>query len=140
MPDDQGRARNAWIKRIKAKAGELRNETYALAVAYRHPATPWYAKAFTALVVAYAFSPIDLIPDFIPFLGYLDDLILVPLGITLALKMIPAEAMEEAHARAEEEFKDGKPRNWLAGAAIIIIWAFIAVLVVLWVLNWVRVQ
>ncbi len=126
------------IDRLRAKADQIKKETYALALAYRHPATHWYAKAFAALVVAYAFSPIDLIPDFIPVLGYLDDMILVPLGITLALKMIPAEAMEEARVKAEEEFKDGKPKNWIAGAAIIIIWVVVAVLSVLWVLNWVR--
>ncbi len=138
MPENQGRVRNAWIKRIKAKAGDLRKETYVLAVAYRHPATPWYAKAFTALVVAYALSPIDLVPEFIPVLGYLDDLILIPLGVALAVKMIPAEAMEEARAKAEEEFKDGKPRNWIAGALIILIWVVLAGLTVFWILKWTR--
>jgi len=111
-----------WFDKIKTKARELKKETYALAMAYRHPQTPWYAKVFAAVVVAYAFSPIDLIPDFIPVLGYLDDLILVPLGITLALKMIPDEILEEARARAADEFKDGKPRNWTVGAVIILIW------------------
>lgn len=123
---------------IKAKARKLRKETFALSIAYRHPDTPWYAKVFAALVVAYAFSPIDLIPDFIPILGYLDDLILVPLGITLALKMIPPSILEEAHTRAEQEFKDGKPRNWAAGAVIIIIWVMLLVMLLLWILRWVR--
>ena len=75
----------AWnINQWKARARQLEIETYALYLAYRHPKVPWYAKVFAACVVGYLFSPIDLIPDFIPVLGYLDDLILVPLGIFLA--------------------------------------------------------
>ena len=76
-----------WKRQVKL----LRADTYALFLAYRDPRVPWYSKAFAALVVGYAFSPIDLIPDFIPILGYLDDLILVPIGIAIALKMIPDE-------------------------------------------------
>ena len=99
---------------------------------------PWYAKVFTAVVVAYAFSPIDLVPDFIPILGYLDDIILVPLGITLALKMIPKEVLADARVRAELEFADGKPKNWIAGAVIILIWIVLTALVVLWAVRWIR--
>ena len=90
------------------------------------------------MVVAYAFSPIDLVPDFIPILGYLDDIILVPLGITLALKMIPKEVLADARVRAELEFADGKPKNWIAGAVIILIWIVLAALVVLWAVRWIR--
>lgn len=78
------------IENWKQSARKLKTETYALYLAYKHPGTPWFAKAFAGLVVAYAFCPLDLVPDFVPVLGYLDDLILVPLGITLALKLIPA--------------------------------------------------
>ena len=81
------------IKKLQEKAASLKKEAYALYIAARDPRVPWYAKAFLGLVLAYALSPIDLIPDFIPLLGYLDDLILIPLGITLALKMIPAQVM-----------------------------------------------
>src|SRR5438270_9341380 len=86
-----------WKKWAKA----LKVRTYALYLAYQDPRTPWYAKVFAACVVGYAFSPIDLIPDFIPVIGIVDDLILVPLGITLALKMIPAEVFAESETKAQ---------------------------------------
>src|SRR5919202_299145 len=111
----------AWTT-LRAWARRLKRDTYALYLAARDPRTPWYAKAFAALVAAYAFSPIDLIPDFIPVLGYLDDVILVPLGIYLALKMIPPDVMAECRARAEQSRPAGKPRNWLAAAAIVGVW------------------
>ena len=84
----------------KARALQLKAETYAIYLAYRDPRVPWHARLFAACVVGYAFSPIDLIPDFIPVLGYLDDLILIPLGITLALRMIPPEVMAECRQKA----------------------------------------
>ena len=130
--------KQSWFERIKAKAREIKKETYVLALAYRNPDTPWYAKVFAAVVVAYAFSPIDLVPDFIPILGYLDDVILVPLGITLALKMIPGEVIAEARLQVEGEFKDGKPRNWAAGMVIILIWLAIFAWVFLKVVRWIR--
>ena len=77
------------VKRWREKAEQLRTDTYALYLACKHPGVPWYAKLFAALVVGYALSPIDLIPDFIPVLGYLDDLIIVPAGVYLLVKMIP---------------------------------------------------
>ena len=126
------------FERIKIKAREIKAETFTLALAYKSPATPWYAKVFAAVVVAYAFSPIDLIPDFIPVLGYLDDIVLVPLGITLALKMIPEEALAEARLEAQEAFPDGKPKNWLVGAIIILIWVLLAALVIFWSVRWIR--
>ncbi|HMN59845.1 MAG TPA: YkvA family protein [Anaerolinea sp.] len=106
------------VARWKQSARGLQRETYALYYAYRDPRVPWYAKAFIALVVAYAFSPIDLIPDFIPILGYLDDLLLIPLGVGLALRMIPAEVMRESRARAEQAL-EREPRGfgWIALAA-----------------------
>ena len=82
------------------RARQLKRETYALYLAYRDPRVPWYAKVLAVCVVAYAFSPIDLIPDFIPVLGYLDDLVFVPLGISLALRLIPPEVMAECRACA----------------------------------------
>jgi uncharacterized membrane protein YkvA (DUF1232 family) len=109
-------------------AGLLRDiklRTWALSYACRDPETPWYAKAWAALVVAYAVSPIDLIPDFIPILGALDDIILVPLGIALAVRMIPRPVMERAMERARErEAIPGRSR-WIAAALIILVWAFV---------------
>ncbi len=81
----------SFLERWKTLARQLKTELYALYLAYKDRRTPWYARIFTALVVGYAFSPIDLIPDPIPVLGYLDDLILVPIGVYLAVKMIPAQ-------------------------------------------------
>jgi len=127
-----------FFQRLKAKAHEIKKETYTLALAYRHPKTPWYAKVFAAVVVAYAFSPIDLVPDFIPVLGYLDDIILVPLGIALALKMIPEEALADARKRAELEFKDGKPKNWMAGTIIVLIWLVVFAWVIIKAVRWIR--
>jgi len=117
---------------LKKRALILKSETYTLYLAYKDPRTPWYAKIFTGLVVAYAFSPIDLIPDFIPILGYLDDLILVPLGISLALKMIPQEVMAECRQRAQEEMSAGKPVNWAAAIVIILVWVGLAILCIRW--------
>jgi uncharacterized membrane protein YkvA (DUF1232 family) len=123
--------KDKWIQRAK----RLRSETYALYLAFKDKRTPWYARVFAGLVVAYAFSPIDLIPDFIPILGYLDDLLLIPLGISLALKMIPAEVMDESRLRAEAELKTGKPVNWVAAVIIILVWLAILALVVTWLVG-----
>jgi uncharacterized membrane protein YkvA (DUF1232 family) len=86
----------------RRRALELRRDVTALYLACRDPRVPWYAKAFAALLVAYALSPIDLIPDFIPVLGYLDELVLLPLGILLAVKMIPAEILTEYRRQAAQ--------------------------------------
>ena len=112
----------------KRRARQLKAETYALYLAYRDRRTPWYARLFAACVVAYAFSPIDLIPDFIPVLGYLDDLILIPLGIALALRMIPPQVMADSRLKAQDLLAQDRPRNWIAAAAIITIWLALAAL------------
>jgi uncharacterized membrane protein YkvA (DUF1232 family) len=117
---------------FKSRMRELKRETYALYLAARHPRTPWYAKLFVAGVVANAFSPIDLIPDFVPVLGYLDDLILIPLGVAVAIKLVPAEVMTECRARALEVDTNGKPVNRVAAAVIVCIWILIATLGALW--------
>ena len=113
---------NSW----KAQARRLKAETYALYLAYRDPRVPWYAKLFAACVVGYAFSPIDLIPDFIPILGYLDDLLLVPLGIAIAIKLIPSPVLDECRAKAKDLLDGGKPVNRLAAAIIVAIWLLLA--------------
>jgi uncharacterized membrane protein YkvA (DUF1232 family) len=126
------------LENLKNRSAELKNETYALYLAYRDARTPWYAKVFAGIVVAYAFSPIDLIPDFIPVLGYLDDLILVPLGITLVLKMIPPDVMVECREKAREFNRTGKPVNWFAAFIIILIWLFIAFAGIRWITRFIR--
>jgi len=124
---------NVW-QQWKDRARALKREVVALWLAYRDPRTPWGAKLLAALVVAYAFSPIDLIPDFIPVVGYLDDLILLPLGVALALKMIPAEVMADARARADKALAEGKPVNYWAAAVIVAIWIALAAgaIVLIW--------
>lgn len=112
----------------KRRARELKIETYALYLAYRDPRVPLYARIFAACVVAYAFSPIDLIPDFIPILGYLDDLVLIPLGIALARRMIPAPVLAECRERAREVMATSKPVNRVAAAVIVGLWLLLAVL------------
>jgi len=112
------------IARWRQRAGLLKRETHTLYLAYRHPDTPWYAKVFAACVVAYAFSPIDLIPDFIPVLGYLDDLLLVPLGIALAVKMIPLDVM--AACRAQAQAAEQRPISWGAAVVIVALWVALA--------------
>jgi uncharacterized membrane protein YkvA (DUF1232 family) len=110
----------------KTRARNLKTEVYALYLSYKDPRTPWYARIFAAIVVGYAFSPIDLIPDPIPILGYLDDLVLIPLGVFLALKMIPPDVMVESRLKAREEMVLGKPVNKVAAAIIILIWIGLA--------------
>jgi uncharacterized membrane protein YkvA (DUF1232 family) len=126
------------LDKWKAHARQLKTEVFALFLAYKDPRTPWYAKIFTAVVVGYAFSPIDLIPDPIPILGYLDDLVLVPLGAYLAVKMIPAQVMEESREKAKDIMAQGKPINKVAAVVIVLIWIGLAVLVGVIVYRWVK--
>jgi len=86
----------------KRRARQLSAQTYALYLAYRDPRTPWYAKVFAALIVGYVFSPIDPIPDFIPGVGLLDEMVVVPIGVLVAAKMIPRDVMEECQAKSRE--------------------------------------
>jgi len=105
----------------KTQAKRLRNEIYALYFAARDPRTPWYAKVLAAFIIGYALSPIDLIPDFIPALGYLDDLIIVPAGIALLIKIIPNGVLQECREKAHSQPISIK-RNWVAGTIIILVW------------------
>lgn len=114
-----------WFLKIRQKAKKIKKEIGALYLAYKRPDVPFYAKLVSILVVGYALSPIDLIPDFIPILGYLDDLILVPLGIAFAIKLIPRDIMNECRQQSENIFNQGKPKNWVAGSIIVCIWIII---------------
>ena len=108
------------LAHLKRQAARLKCEVTALAYAQRHPDAPWYARAVAPGVVAYALSPIDLIPDFIPVLGLLDDLILLPLGIYLALKLIPESVMREARQHARDTAPGSLP--WWGAGIIIVVW------------------
>jgi uncharacterized protein YndB with AHSA1/START domain/uncharacterized membrane protein YkvA (DUF1232 family) len=121
--------------KLKARARELKTEIFALYLAARHPGTPWYAKLFMLAIVAYALSPIDLIPDFIPVLGYLDDIVLLPIGIILAVKMVPAVVMSECRTRALAETLDGTRAGRIAAAVIVLLWLTFAVIAAIWAHN-----
>lgn len=114
----------AMISRLLQWAKKLKAEAVTLWFCYRHPQTPLIAKLLAIAIVAYAFSPIDLIPDFIPVLGLLDEAILLPAAIWLTLKFVPAPVLEECKARAEQWFaeKRAKPRNWFGAMIVIVLW------------------
>ncbi|MEK1832910.1 YkvA family protein [Priestia megaterium] len=113
------------LNQLKLWAKKLKKQLFILYLAYKDERVSWYTKLFTACVVAYAFSPIDLIPDFIPVLGYIDDIIIAPLGIMLALKMLPISVIEDCTIKAEELIQNEKPQNWVAGSIIIVVWLLI---------------
>jgi uncharacterized membrane protein YkvA (DUF1232 family) len=132
--------RTAEVTRIatwKSRARRLKAELFALYLAYRDPRTPWYAKVVAACVVGYAFSPLDLIPDPIPLLGYLDDLILLPLGIALAIRLIPAEVLATARVRARDPDRPSVRPGRVATAAIVLTWLTLAALSVWFVWRYV---
>jgi len=118
------------LEGLKHKPRLLKTEVYAIYLAYKDPRIPWYARILSICIVGYEFSPFDLIPDFIPILGYLDDLILVPLGIILVLKMIPKNLMAEYREQAKVLMLKGKPVNRIAATVIVGIWVGLAILAV----------
>ncbi len=119
------------LERLKTWAAALKRDALVLWFASRDPRAPWYAKWLAVFIVAYALSPIDLIPDFIPIVGYLDEIILLPGAIWLVLKLLPPQVLVDARARAQAwlEARRLSPRNWVAAAAIVLLWV-----VALWVL------
>ncbi len=117
---------DAW----KRRARQLSAQTYALYLAYRDPRTPWYAKVFAALVVGYVFSPIDPIPDWIPAVGLLDEMVMVPIGVLVAAKMIPPQVMEESREKAREVAEGEKPINRAAAVVVVAVWLLCAALAV----------
>ncbi len=126
---------NKFIEQWKQQAKKLKVETYALYLAYRDKRVPLHARIFAGFVVGYAFSPIDLIPDFIPVIGYLDDLVVVPLGIKIALSMIPDNVMAESREKAKDIIGQGKPVNRAAAVTIILIWVLLAVLSIVLIIK-----
>ena len=115
------------FEKLRSHARALKNEAYAIYLAAKDPRTPWYARVLIYFVVAHTFSPIDLIPDFIPILGYLDDLIITPLGIALAIRLIPVEVLAEARLTVATRGVEGGVG--LVGAGIIIV---IWILAIIW--------
>lgn len=118
------------MKTLQQRLKQLKKETYTIYFACKDSRVPWYARLLAVCVVAYAVSPIDLIPDIIPVIGYLDDLILVPLGIFLVLRMIPASVLAECRQKAETAVNSEPPQSWIAAVVIIAIWILLGFLAV----------
>ena len=114
-------------ERWRTEARRLKREVYALYLACRDRRVPWYAKVLAAGIVAYALSPIDLIPDFIPIFGYLDELVLLPLGVLAVRRLIPEAVMTDCRLRAEEAFRDGKPVSRVGAAIVVGLWLILAI-------------
>jgi uncharacterized membrane protein YkvA (DUF1232 family) len=123
-----------WKQRVKG----LKTETYAVYLASKDPRVPWYAKVLILFVVAHTFSPIDLIPDFIPIIGYLDDLIIIPLGLALALKLIPQDVLASCRAEAQIITQRDQPGFRWAAAVVIIIWLLVSLIVVAIIINLIK--
>lgn len=120
---------------LKLKAKQLKADIPALFLALKDKDTPIFAKVFAGITVVYALSPIDLIPDFIPILGYLDDVLLLPFLVALTIKLIPREILEEKRRQGEELWKDGKPKRWYYAIPVVLIWLIIVVLLIKAVIN-----
>ena len=114
------------LDKLKSRARTLKNEAFAVYLAAKDPRTPWYARALVFFVVAHTFSPIDLIPDFIPVLGYLDDLLITPGGLWLAIRMIPAEVLEEARGKVSGSGVERSLR-YIGLAMILVVWIVILI-------------
>jgi uncharacterized membrane protein YkvA (DUF1232 family) len=125
---------SAW----REKARGLRREVYALYFAVRDPRVPWYVKVLAACVVGYALSPIDLIPDFIPVLGYLDDLLLIPVGVMAVRALIPAGVLVECRERAAQASE--KPTSRMAAGIIVAIWLLLAATSGYWLFRWISTE
>ena len=106
----------------KWRARELTAQTYALYLAYRHPRTPWYAKVFAALVVGYVFSPVDSIPDFIPVVGFLDEMVVVPISVALAAKLVPPDVFVECREKARGVAEGEKPVSRVVAVVVVAVW------------------
>ncbi|MEH6701600.1 YkvA family protein [Parasphingorhabdus sp.] len=121
------------IKELKIWAKALKRDVFALWIAARSARTPWIAKLIAGSVAAYAFSPIDLIPDFIPIIGYLDDLIIIPLGIALVVRLIPAQLMAEF--RTEALLISDRPMSYAAATVVIVVWTVVMVVLGHWIIG-----
>jgi uncharacterized membrane protein YkvA (DUF1232 family) len=118
------------MSRLRDWARALKREGYVLYYAVRDPRTPWYVKLIAGMIVAYVLSPIDLIPDFLPLIGYLDELILLPAAVWLALRLVPRDALADARSRAAQAVD--RPVSWAAAAVIVSLWVAGAALCAAW--------
>jgi uncharacterized membrane protein YkvA (DUF1232 family) len=126
----------AWWRQFKDGVAGLRREVAAVDLAVRDPRCPWYARVVAVAVLAYALSPIDLIPDFVPILGLLDDLVIVPLGVGLVRRLIPAAVLDDARRRMSESAEGSRPVPWVGGIIILSVWLVMIGLVARW--AWAR--
>ncbi len=115
---------------LKERAERLKTDIPALFLALKDGETPLLAKIFAGITVVYALSPVDLIPDFIPVLGYLDDLILLPLFVALTVKFIPKGVLERCRRESQNMWKDGKPEKWYYAIPLVLVWALIVFVIV----------
>lgn len=125
------------LARLRTWAAAIKRETLVVWFACRDPRTPWYAKGLAIMVVAYALSPIDLIPDFIPVLGLLDELLLLPAALWLVLRLVPAPVLADARAKevAWSEARRQRPRNWIAAGVIVLLWVLMLWLLWRWLVQ-----
>jgi uncharacterized membrane protein YkvA (DUF1232 family) len=115
---------------LKERAARLKIDIPAVYLALKKPSTPWYAKVLAVLTVGYALSPIDLIPDFIPVLGYLDDLLILPLLVFVTVKLIPEDEFARCRVEAEGLWKGGRPKKWYYAIPVVLIWGVVIWLIV----------
>lgn len=115
---------------LKARTKKLKTDIPALFLALKDKETPILAKVFAGITVAYALSPIDLVPDFVPVLGYLDDVILLPMLVALTIKFIPSDVLERNRKQAEDVWKDGKPKKWYYAIPIVVIWLLLIAMII----------
>ena len=118
------------MSKLTDRAKKLKTDIPAVFLALKDRRTPWYAKVIAATVVIYALSPIDLIPDFIPFLGYLDDIIILPALIAWCVKCVPSDVFDDCKARAEGLWGNGKPEKWYYAIPFVLIWVAVIVLII----------
>ena len=119
------------MSKLKERAKKLKTDVPAVFLALKEKRTPWHAKIIAAIVVVYALSPIDLIPDFIPVLGYIDDLIILPSLTAWCIRCIPKDVFEDCRARAEGLWGEGKPKKWYYAVPFVLIWLAVIALIVL---------
>ncbi|HEY9059901.1 MAG TPA: YkvA family protein [Pseudobacteroides sp.] len=116
--------------KLKERAKQLKKDIPAVFLALKKKETPWYAKVLAILTIIYALSPIDLIPDFIPVVGYLDDLIILPLMVAATIKLVPNDIINQCRIESEQIWKDGKPKKWYYATPIVLIWLITIALII----------
>ena len=119
------------MSKLKERAKRLKTDIPAVFLALKEKRTPWYAKIIAAVIVVYALSPIDLIPDFIPLLGYLDDIIILPALVVWCVRCIPADVLEDCRRRAEGMWGSGKPKKWYYAIPFVLIWLAVIALIII---------